>query len=70
LDNTRSSAASSVDPVSEPKHPNSSIVDQFNVVGQFNSSNGFKQDIKPLVKTSETLCQLKNPDPQLIAHNE
>src|SRR5262245_31631036 len=45
--------------VSDPGSQTAVFVDQFNVVGIFNSSQKYKHDIQPLDKTSETLYQLK-----------
>ena len=46
-------------PVSDPGTQTAVFVDQFNVVGIFNSSRRFKHDIQPMDKTSETLFKLK-----------
>ena len=45
--------------VSDPGTQVQVYVDQFNVVGVFNSSRRFKHDIKPMEKASETLHRLK-----------
>lgn len=45
--------------VSDPGTQVAVFVDQFNVVGVFNSSRKYKHDIQPMDKTSETLYQLK-----------
>jgi len=47
------------EPVSDPGSQTAVFVDQFNVVGIFNSSRRFKHDIQPMDKTSETLYRLK-----------
>jgi len=46
-------------PVSDPGTQTAVFVDQFNVVGIFNSSRKYKHDIQPMDKASETLYQLK-----------
>jgi hypothetical protein len=46
-------------PVSDPGSQTAVFVDQFNVVGIFNSSRKYKHDIQPMDKASETLYQLK-----------
>jgi hypothetical protein len=45
--------------VSDPGSQTAVFVDQFNVVGIFNSSQKYKHDIQPMDKASETLYQLK-----------
>jgi hypothetical protein len=45
--------------VSDPGSQTAVFVDQFNVVGVFNSSRQYKHDIQPMDKASETLCRLK-----------
>jgi hypothetical protein len=45
--------------VSDPGSQAAVFVDQFNVVGIFNSSRKYKHDIKPMDKASETLYRLK-----------
>jgi len=45
--------------VSDPGTQTAVFVDQYNVVGIFNSSRRFKHDIKPMDKASETLHRLK-----------
>ncbi|HEU0210240.1 MAG TPA: tail fiber domain-containing protein [Candidatus Udaeobacter sp.] len=45
--------------VSDPGSQAAVYVDQFNVVGVFNSSRNYKHDIQPMDKASETLYQLK-----------
>jgi hypothetical protein len=47
------------EPVSDPGTQAAVFVDQFNVVGIFNSSRKYKHDIQPMDKASETLYQLK-----------
>jgi hypothetical protein len=48
------------EPVSDPSTQVPVYVDQYNVVGQFNtSSRRFKHDIQPMDKASETLYRLK-----------
>ena len=47
------------EPVSDPGTQTAVFVDQFNVVGIFNSSRRFKHDIQPMDKISETLYKLK-----------
>ena len=54
-----SSAASSIEPVSDPGTPRPVFVDQFNVVGSSPSSRRFKHDIQPMDKASETFYRLK-----------
>jgi hypothetical protein len=46
-------------PVSDPGSQTAVFVDQFNVVGIFNSSRQYKHDIQPMDKASETLFRLK-----------
>ena len=43
------------EPVSDPGTQTAVFVDQFNVVGIFNSSRRYKHDIQPMDKASETL---------------
>ena len=45
--------------VSDPGSQAAVFVDQFNVVGVFNSSRQYKHDIQPMDKASETLYRLK-----------
>src|SRR5262245_4649854 len=45
--------------VSDPGSQTAVFVDQFNVVGIFNSSRRYKHDIQPMDKASETLYRLK-----------
>jgi hypothetical protein len=45
--------------VSDPGSQTAVFVDQFNVVGVFNSSQKYKHDIQPMDKASETLYRLK-----------
>ena len=45
--------------VSDPGSQTAVFVDQFNVVGIFNSSRNYKHDIQPMDKSSETLYRLK-----------
>ncbi|MBO0695724.1 MAG: tail fiber domain-containing protein, partial [Verrucomicrobia bacterium] len=47
------------EPVSDPGSQVAVFVDQFNVVGIFNSSRKYKHDIQPMDKASETLYRLK-----------
>jgi len=47
------------EPTSDPGTQTAVYVDQFNVVGIFNSSRQYKHDIQPMDKSSETLYQLK-----------
>src|SRR5262249_44502933 len=47
-------------PVSDPGTQTAVYVDQFNVIGVFNSSREYKHDIRPMDKASETLYSL-NP---------
>src|SRR6267378_7166968 len=46
-------------PVSDPGTQTAVFVDQFNVVGIFNSSRRFKHDIQPMDKASEAVLALK-----------
>ena len=59
LDNTCFIGSIFGEPVSDPGSQTAVFVDQFNVVGIFNSSRRFKHDIQPMDKTSETLYRLK-----------
>jgi len=59
LDNTCFIGSIFGEPVSDPGSQTAVFVDQFNVVGVFNSSRWFKHDIQPMDKTSETLYRLK-----------
>jgi hypothetical protein len=59
LDNTCFIGSIFGEPVSDPGSQTAVFVDQFNVVGVFNSSRRFKHDIQPMDKTSETLYRLK-----------
>jgi len=45
--------------VSDPSSQTAVFVDQFNVVGIFNSSRSYKHDIQPMDNASETLYRLK-----------
>src|SRR5882757_11356405 len=47
------------EPVSDPGTQTAVFVDQFNVVGVFNSSRRFKHDIRPMDKASEVILALK-----------
>jgi hypothetical protein len=47
------------EPVSDPGTQAAVFVDQFNVVGIFNSSRRFKHDIQPMDKASEAILALK-----------
>ena len=47
------------EPVSDPGTQTAVFVDQFNVVGIFNSSRKYKHDIQPMDKASEELYRLK-----------
>jgi hypothetical protein len=47
------------EPVSDPGTQTAVFVDQFNVVGIFNSSQRYKHDIQPMDKASETIYSLK-----------
>jgi hypothetical protein len=59
LDNTCFIGSIFGQPVSDPGTQTAVFVDQFNVVGIFNSSRRFKHDIQPMDKASETLYGLK-----------
>ena len=59
LDNTCFIGSIFGEPVSDPGTQTAVFVDQFNVVGIFNSSRRFKHDIQPMDKASETLYSLK-----------
>jgi hypothetical protein len=59
LDNTCFIGSIFGEPVSDPGTQAAVFVDQFNVVGIFNSSRNHKHDIRPMDKASETLYQLK-----------
>jgi hypothetical protein len=59
LDNTCFIGSIFGEPVSDPGSQTAVFVDQFNVVGIFNSSRRYKHDIQPMDKTSETLYRLK-----------
>jgi hypothetical protein len=59
LDNTCFIGSIFGEPVSDPGSQTAVFVDQFNVVGIFNSSRQYKHDIQPMDKASETLYQLK-----------
>jgi hypothetical protein len=59
LDNTCFIGSIFGENVSDPGTQAAVFVDQFNVVGIFNSSRKYKHDIQPMDKTSETLYQLK-----------
>jgi Chaperone of endosialidase len=59
LDNTCFIGSIFGEPVSDPGTQTAVFVDQFNVVGIFNSSRKYKHDIQPMDKASETLYQLK-----------
>ena len=59
LDNTCFIGSIFGEPVSDPGTQTAVFVDQFNVVGIFNSSQRYKHDIQPMDKASETLYQLK-----------
>jgi hypothetical protein len=47
------------EPVSDPGTQTAVFVDQFNVVGIFNSSRKYKHDIQPMDRASEELYRLK-----------
>ncbi|HEY2568062.1 MAG TPA: tail fiber domain-containing protein, partial [Candidatus Udaeobacter sp.] len=47
------------EPTSDPGTQTAVFVDQFNVVGIFNSSRKYKHDIQPMDKASEELYRLK-----------
>ena len=53
------------EPVSDPGSQVAVYVDQFNVVGVFNSSRRFKHDIQPMDKASETLYQAQASNLQI-----
>jgi Chaperone of endosialidase len=59
LDNTCFIGSIWGEPVSDPGTQTAVFVDQFNVVGVFNSSQRYKHDIQPMDKASETLYKLK-----------
>jgi hypothetical protein len=59
LDNTCFIGSIFGQPVSDPGTQTAVFVDQFNVVGIFNSSRRYKHDIQPMDKTSEELYRLK-----------
>jgi hypothetical protein len=59
LDNTCFIGSIFGEPVSDPGTQTAVFVDQFNVVGIFNSSRKYKHDIQPMDKASETLYSLK-----------
>ena len=59
LDNTCFIGSIFGEPVSDPGSQQAVYVDQFNVVGIFNSSRLYKHDIQPMDKASETLYRLK-----------
>ena len=59
LDNTCFIGSIFGEPVSDPGSQTAVFVDQFNVVGIFNSSRQYKHDIQPMDKASETLYRLK-----------
>jgi len=59
LDNTCFIGSIFGEPTSDPGTQTAVFVDQFNVVGIFNSSRNYKHDIQPMDKASETLYQLK-----------
>jgi trimeric autotransporter adhesin len=59
LDNTCFIGSIFGEPVSDPGTQTAVFVDQFNVVGIFNSSQRYKHDIQPMDKASETLYRLK-----------
>jgi Chaperone of endosialidase len=59
LDNTCFIGSIFGEPVSDPGTQTAVFVDQFNVVGIFNSSRKYKHDIQPMDKASETLYQLQ-----------
>ena len=59
LDNTCFIGSIFGEPVSDPGTQTAVFVDQFNVVGIFNSSRRYKHDIQPMDKTSEELYRLK-----------
>ena len=55
LDNTCFIGSIFGEPVSDPGTQAAVFVDQFNVIGIFNSSRKYKHDIQPMDKASETL---------------
>jgi hypothetical protein len=59
LDNTCFIGSIFGEPVSDPGTQAAVFVDQFNVVGIFNSSRKYKHDIQPMDKASEALYHLK-----------
>ena len=59
LDNTCFIGSIFGEPVSDPGTQTAVFVDQFNVVGIFNSSQRYKHDIQPMEKASETIYSLK-----------
>jgi hypothetical protein len=59
LDNTCFIGSIFGEPVSDPGTQTAVFVDQFNVVGIFNSSQRYKHDIQPMDKASETIYRLK-----------
>lgn len=59
LDNTCFIGSIFGEPTSDPGTQTAVFVDEFNVVGIFNSSRKYKHDIQPMDKASETLYQLK-----------
>jgi hypothetical protein len=59
LDNTCFIGSIFGEPVSDPGTQTAVFVDQFNVVGIFNSSRRYKHDIQPMDKASETLYKLQ-----------
>jgi hypothetical protein len=59
LDNTCFIGSIFGEPTSDPGTQAQVFVDQFNVVGIFNSSRNYKHDIQPMDKSSEALYRLK-----------
>jgi hypothetical protein len=59
LDNTCFIGSIFGEPVSDPGTQTAVFVDQFNVVGIFNSSRKYKHDIQAMDKASETIYSLK-----------
>jgi Chaperone of endosialidase len=59
LDNTCFIGSIFGENISDPGSQTAVFVDQFNVVGIFNSSRRYKHDIQPMDKASETLYRLK-----------
>ncbi len=59
LDNTCFIGSIFGQPISDPGSQTAVYVDQFNVVGIFNSSRRYKHDIQPMDKASETLYRLR-----------